>query len=67
MAETVIDSPERLEQMDAFLNWWRYGEAVGEAGRSWYDVAVAAWLAACDWSDERHRREDAGMAFERDV
>lgn len=42
-------SPERREQTEAFLKeFWKDSAAVGIHGTSWYDIALAAWLAACD-------------------
>lgn len=46
-------SPERREQTAAFLDqFWKGGEAVGVHGPSWYDLALAAWMAACDYQQE---------------
>jgi hypothetical protein len=45
-------SPERREQTEAFLEWWAKGAAVSIYGSSWYDIGLAAWLAACDYSLE---------------
>lgn len=52
-------SPERREQTEAFLEWWAKGAAVSIYGSSWYDIGLAAWLAACDWrSSLGHARPD---------
>lgn len=53
-------SPERREQTAAFLKeFWKEGLAVGACRSpiggttSWYDIALAAWLAACDYQKGR--------------